>query len=230
MAETCVVCGKKLGFLTRKVWTADDRAVCIDDAIEAAGTTSFTSITKKVIGDLTGEEVVKHYKASKKEKEEEIKTWQTLPLTQVATKISGLNLSKNEYAYYADNDDLITWSETRTKTTRVNYGGFTSTIHIAKGFNYRMGSISTDFQKTEYKKEIISGYVLLTNKRIIIANSENMKAYTFGRLLRAIPYSDGTILCSNSGKQVFLTGFGDATQFNIFLDRLLTEDNVLPKK
>lgn len=153
-----------------------------------------------------------------------------MDLSQIATKVSGINLSKNEYGYYTYTDSLVTWFETRTKTTRVNYGGFTSTIHIAKGFNYRMGSIGTDFQKTEYKKEIISGYVLLTNKRIIVLNSENMKAYTFGRLLRAIPYSDGTILCSNSGKQVFLTGFNDATQFNIFLDRLLTEDNLLPKK
>ena len=140
-----------------------------------------------------------------------------------ATKLSELKLKKTEYAIYSP-DSQITWSESRSRTKRINYGGLTSSIHIAKGLNYRMGSIRTASQKEEYMKEIVTGALALTNKRIIVTNGTDAKSYPFTRLLRMVPYNDGVELISDSGKKVILSGFDDATRFNIYLDRLTSEE------
>lgn len=162
-----------------------------------------------------------------KEREElykkQVQKWQTEDLSKYATKLSELKLKKTEYAIYSP-DSQITWSESRSRTKRINYGGLTSSIHIAKGLNYRMGSIRTASQKEEYMKEIVTGALALTNKRIIVTNGVDAKSYPFTRLLRMVPYSDGVELISDSGKKVRLSGFDDATRFNIYLDRLTSED------
>ena len=162
------------------------------------------------------------------ERENLLSGYRTMNLASVAQKIPEVNLKKQEYAYYAYNDNDITWSEERTKTSRINYGGLTGSIHIAKGLNYRLGSIKTDIQHETYLKEIFRGALLLTNKRIILGNNDGVKAYPFTRLLRVVPYNDAVVLCSESGKKVILQGFTDAEPFEIILDRLLTEDDVLP--
>lgn len=164
------------------------------------------------------------------ERENLLNGYRTMDLASIAQKVPDVNLRKKEYAYYAYNDNDITWSEERTKTSRINYGGLTGSIHIAKGLNYRLGSIKTDIQHETYLKEIFRGALLLTNKRIILGNNDGVKAYPFTRLLRVIPYSDAVVLCSESGKKVILQGFTDAEPFEIILDRLLTEDDVLPNE
>lgn len=152
-----------------------------------------------------------------------IQKWQTEDLSKYATKLSELKLKKTEYAIYSP-DSQITWSESRSRTKRINYGGLTSSIHIAKGLNYRMGSIRTASQKEEYLKEIVTGALALTNKRIIVTNGTDAKSYPFTRLLRMVPYDDGVELIGDSGKKVILSGFNDATRFNIYLDRLTSEE------
>lgn len=159
---------------------------------------------------------------AEEERQKQIKIWETEDLSQYATKLSELKLKKTEYAIYSPGSQ-ITWSESRSRTKRINYGGLTSSIHIAKGLNYRMGSIRTASQKEEYMKEIVTGALALTNKRIIVTNGVDAKSYPFTRLLRMVPYNDGVELISDSGKKVILSGFDDATRFNIYLDRLTSE-------
>lgn len=167
-----------------------------------------------------------------KEREElykkQVQQWQTEDLALYATSVEDLKLKKTESAYYIGNDH-VTWSESRSKTKRVNYGGLTGSVHIAKGLNYRMGSIKTESRKEEYMKDIISGLPILTNKRIIIANANEAKSYPYTRLLKITPFSDGTELVSDSGKVVMLRGFSDATKFNIYLDRLSGGEDLSPK-
>lgn len=153
-----------------------------------------------------------------------IQKWKTEDLAPLAQKIEGIKLRKTEYCYYYTYDP-ITWSESRHRTKRINYHGLTSNIHIMKGLNYRLGSIGTNSISEEYSKPIITGNLFLTNRRIIIYGSGNVKAYPFTRLISAKPYADGVELFSDSGKKVTLYGFKDATQFNISLDRLTSEDN-----
>lgn len=169
-----------------------------------------------------------------KQHELQVQTWKTEDLSKRAAKLSdgaefGIALKKNEYCYLAI-PELINWKEERTKTQRVNYSGLTASVHIAKGFNYRMGSIKPETQKVNYLVTLFTGALFLTNKRIILLTRDSSKAYMLSRALRAVAYDDGTVLYSNSGKKVILDGFSNAEQFNIYLNRLLTEEDVLPKE
>lgn len=172
------------------------------------------------------EEAKQHEEERKKMLEEQrlkqIKWWETEDLSVHANKIDGLKLSKTEYCYYRSSEP-VNWKEDRVTTRRVNYGGLTTTIHIAKGINYRLGSINTGIHRNTRLTTIITGTLFLTNKRLIVANDNQLKTYTFRRLLKMEPYSDGTILYSSAGKRVVLDGFNDATKFNIYLDRLTSE-------
>lgn len=156
---------------------------------------------------------------AEEERQKQIKVWETEDLSQYATKLTEVKLKKTEYAIYAASEP-ITWSESRTRTKRINYGGLTSNVHIMKGLNYRAGSIRTQAQKEEYMQDVLTGALALTNRRIIVINGDKAKSYPFTRLLRIEPYHDGTELISDSGKKVILSGFKDATRFNIYLDRL----------
>lgn len=240
MGKCCFVCGKKLGLLSSKIKTIDHKYICAEDAIYYFGDASNKKNTfpylAKFLGKLSSSEIIneiQNYKKEETAKEEQyqkqLETYRTVPLPEFAQKLNGINLKKYEYGYYAYNHD-ITWYEERSRTKRINYSGPMGTIHIAKGLNYRLGSIKTDMEHETYLKEIIKGSLLLTNKRIILNSGDGIKAYPFTRLLKAVPYNDGVVLYSESGKKVILEGFDDATPFNIFLDRLLTEDNVLPAK
>lgn len=155
-------------------------------------------------------------------RQKQIRTWQTEDLSQYAAKISDLKLKKNEYSYFIS-DESITWSEERVHTRRINYGGLTGSIHIAKGLNYRLGSVRTDIQRDKVLEPVFSGILVLTNKRIIVTNGEQAKTYMFTRLLKLKPYTDGVALISNAGKKVVLSGFKDAMRFNIYLDRLTSD-------
>lgn len=156
-----------------------------------------------------------------KAKEQKIAEYQQIDLRARATKSDIVNLKPKEWIYYAEARP-VTWSETRSKTKRINYGGLTSNVHIMKGLNYRAGSVRTEIQHEDYIKQIFKGSPLLTNRRIILYNSSDgtAKAYPFTRLLKATAYTDGAILSSESGKQVMLTGFENPDEFNVILQRL----------
>lgn len=154
-------------------------------------------------------------------KEQKIAEYQQINLRARAIKNDIVNLKPKEWIYYAESQP-ITWSEIRSKTKRINYGGFTSSIHIMKGLNYRVGSIRTEVQHEDYIKQIFKGSPLLTNRRIILynANDGTAKAYPFTKMLKATAYTDGTVLSSEAGKQVILTGLENPDEFNVLLQRL----------
>lgn len=172
---------------------------------------------------------LKQEKQQAKEHQKQVELWQHEDLSKHAAKIDGLVLKNNEYCYLAI-AELINWKENRTKTKKINYGGLTGSFHIAKGINYRLGSINTDSQKINYIVTLFTGALFLTNKRIILVNRQGSKAFLLSGLLRAIPYSDGVALIRSSGKQVILDGFSDAEKFNIYLDRIVSGEDILPKK
>lgn len=237
MSKDCFICQKKIGFFEPCLKTSDHKYICIDDVknMYDLDNDKIPNGIKVRISSSDSKSLLKEYANSLKqrqqaqqERDEQIRAWQAMNLSQIARKVEGINLKPREYGYYAYNDN-IEWYEERQRTNKVRFAGPVANIHIAKGLNYRLGSINTDIQHEQYLKLIFNGALLLTNKRIILGNSEGVKAYPLSRLLRAIPYSDGVVLCSESGKKVILTGFDDATEFNILLDRILTEDDILPK-
>ena len=177
-------------------------------------------------------EQAKANEKAQQERQERLDQYAHDNLKSLASKVDFVNLKPKEYLYYANADHLARWIETRTRTSRVNYGGLTGNIKIMKGVHYRTGSIKTDVQHEDYQKVIFEGYPLLTNRRIILYNkdTETAKAYPFTRILKATAYADGTMLSSESGKNVVIDGFenDDADRFNVYLQRLMSGEDVLP--
>ncbi|WEV50506.1 hypothetical protein OZX69_05960 [Lactobacillus sp. ESL0731] len=158
-------------------------------------------------------------------RQRDIAIWQNEDLTQYACKVNGLILRKNEFCYLSVDENII-WSEDRVRSKRTNYSGPTATIHIAKGLNYRLGSISAKTEKYSEITPIFNGGLYLTNKRIFLVNNQGTKALVLSGIVSVTPYSDGTELFRQSGKRILLTGFSDAAKFNIYLQRILNDNLV----
>lgn len=178
---------------------------------------------KRVEKEKKAEELKIQQEKAEEARRHNIAIWQTEDLTQYACKVNGLILRKNEFCYLSVDED-ITWSEDRVRSRRTNYGGPTATIHIAKGLNYRLGSVSARTEKYSEVTPIFNGALYLTNKRIFLVNNEGTKTLVLSGIVSITPYSDGIELFRQSGKRILLTGFSDATKFNIYIQRILNDD------
>ncbi|MDY6295860.1 MAG: hypothetical protein SPL45_06120 [Schwartzia succinivorans] len=78
---------------------------------------------------------------------------------------------KGELLHYLDRAIL---KEMKTKTTRVTYGGVTTSIKITKSIRYRSGSLNVDTKKTNYLDEVANGLFYITNQRVgFISKNKN---------------------------------------------------------
>lgn len=57
-----------------------------------------------------------------------------------------------------------------------------------------------------------------------MVNNQGTKVLVLSGIVSINPYSDGTELFRQSGKRILLTGFSDATKFNIYLERILNDN------
>ncbi|MCO6527814.1 MAG: hypothetical protein J6565_03190 [Lactobacillus sp.] len=178
---------------------------------------------KRLEKEKKAEELRIQQQKAEEARQRNIVIWQNEDLTQYACKVNGLILRKNEFCYLSV-DENITWSEDRVRSRRINYGGPTATIHIAKGLNYRLGSVSARTEKYSEVTPIFNGALYLTNKRIFLVNNEGTKTLVLSGIVSITPYSDGIELFRQSGKRILLTGFSDAAKFNIYLQRILNDD------
>ncbi|RMC38154.1 hypothetical protein F5ESL0236_08350 [Lactobacillus sp. ESL0236] len=178
---------------------------------------------KRLEKEKKAEELRIQQQKAEEARQRNIVIWQNEDLTQYACKVNGLILRKNEFCYLSV-DENITWSEDRVRSRRINYGGPTATIHIAKGLNYRLGSVSARTEKYSEVTPIFNGALYLTNKRIFLVNNEGTKTLVLSGIVSITPYSDGVELFRQSGKRILLTGFSDAAKFNIYLQRILNDD------
>lgn len=164
--------------------------------------------------------------AEEQEQEEKrfslIRQYEKEDLTKRAALIDGINLKSNEFCYCAPKE-RVKWQEERTRTVRTNYSGLTSNIRIAKGLNYRMGSIKHSSNKVTEWNEVFVGIPFLTNKRIIFVNENGIKVINLSNIVGIKPFVDGAYLYRESGKVILLRDF-DATEFNVILNRILNKD------
>ena len=163
--------------------------------------------------------------AEKEQKEElnrMIRQLEKEDLSKRAALIDGVNLKSNEFCYYTPKQ-RVKWQEQKTRTVRTNYSGLSSNIRIAKGLNYRMGSIKHNSNKVTEWKDVFIGVPFLTNKRIIFVNENGMKVINLSNIVGIKAFSNGTHLYRESGKIILLRDF-DATEFNVILNRILNKD------
>lgn len=106
-------------------------------------------------------------------------------------------LQKSEQCHFFGNAKLF---ENRKVTTRVNYGGPTFRIKIAKGIYYRTGSYGVSRNTEDVMTLIDTGTLYITNKRILFTGSINNKTIKYNQIIDFTPYTDGIEIVKDSGK------------------------------
>ena len=131
-----------------------------------------------------------------------------------------INIQKSENLYFKAN---VNWQEQRRVTKRINYGGPTVRIKIAKGVYYRMGSISAKSVSEDVWQVIDSGNIYLTNKRLIFMGSRGNKTIRLNKILDITPFKNGVDIQKDTGKSPFLEFNTNVDIFSMMLVRLMSE-------
>jgi len=121
-----------------------------------------------------------------------------LPLPTIQTNI---NLQKNEVCYYHGN---CKWYEYRTTTKSVSYSGFSTSIKIAKGIRYNVGTYAPRKITQTQLQQIDNGNLFVTNKRIIFIGGHKNTNIRLSNVLSIKPYSDAVEVEKSSGKSPIL--------------------------
>lgn len=131
-----------------------------------------------------------------------------------------INIQKSESLYFQTH---VKWLEQRSVTKRINYGGPTARIKIAKGVYYRVGSVAVQRVSEDVWQTIDSGQIYLTNKRLIFMGSKGNKTIGLNKILDIKPFSNGVDIQKETGKSPFLEFRNNVDIFSMILVRLMDE-------
>lgn len=134
--------------------------------------------------------------------------------------IPSINIQKTELLHF---QTQIKWLEQRTITKRVNYGGPTARIKLAKGVYYRLGSITANRVTEDVWKIIDTGTLYLTNKRLIFMGLRGNKTIQINKILDFKPYTNGVDIQKETGKSPFMEFTLNVDIFSMLLARLMSE-------
>lgn len=161
--------------------------------------------------DSKKEELLERYKLYWKLENEE------LPVIK-----SDIIIQKSEKLHFRTN---VKWLEQRRITKRINYGGPTARIKIAKGLYYRIGSLSVQRATEDIWQTIDSGQLFLTNKRLIFMGSSGNKTIRLNSIIDFKPYTNGVDIQKETGKSPFLEFYDNVDLFALTLSRLMQSIN-----
>lgn len=134
--------------------------------------------------------------------------------------VSDINIQKSENLYFRTS---VKWLEQRSVTKRINYGGPTARIKIAKGVYYRMGSVGVQRVSEDVWQTIDSGQLYLTNKRLVFMGSKGNKTIQLNKILDIKPFKNGVDIQKETGKSPFLEFNHNVDIFSMILIRLMDE-------
>lgn len=131
-----------------------------------------------------------------------------------------ISLQRGEKCHFAGS---ASWHELRTKTVRVNYSGFSTSIRICKGVRYRAGTITPQRVTRDELTFIDDGTLYITNKRVIFDGQKKNSAIRYSALIGMQMYADGIALEKATGKSPHLMLDGDVEHAAVTLSTMLAE-------
>ena len=131
-----------------------------------------------------------------------------------------INLQRGEKCHFSTD---ATWFENRTVTKSVRYGGPAVSIKIMKGLYYRAGSFNVQRITQEEMRQISSGTLYITNKRIVFHGDPKNASIRFSSVISFVPYSDGIEIEKTSGRNPIFR-FSDGEYASVLLGALLARD------
>jgi hypothetical protein len=115
--------------------------------------------------------------------------------------------------------------ELRTVTKRVGYSGPTASIRIMKGVRWRVGSIGVSSVKEDVLKQLDSGCLYFTNKRLLFDGVKGSKSIPLKKVMNFSFYDDALTIARDTGKdQIFTFSSVDVDALTAILEGLLVVD------
>jgi hypothetical protein len=130
-----------------------------------------------------------------------------------------INLQKKEVCHFSG---AVGLSEMRTETQRINYGGPVVRIKIMKGLYYRAGSVRVERVTRDILRQVDSGVLYVTNKRVIFDGARKNTTIRLSSILSITPYADAVEIEKTSGRNPFFTT-SDAEWLTILLSSRLAQ-------
>jgi len=131
-----------------------------------------------------------------------------------------INLQSKEKCYFSTQAE---WHELRRVTQRVGYSGPTLRIKITKGLYWRAGNLGARTYSDDVLTHIDTGYLYLTNKRIIFKGVRKNTTIQLSKILDFIAYKDGVEIQKDSGKNPFLKFNQNIDVFSAILGRVIKD-------
>ncbi|WP_414054297.1 hypothetical protein ACMGE6_02245 [Macrococcus equi] len=142
------------------------------------------------------------------------------PLETIRSNFSLMNLQKNEFVYL--HEDYASWNETRIQTVRHSSGGGMS-FGIGYGIRLGSGSGRSYYSSKEVLKEIISGHLIITNKRIIIYSNRASKQILLNKIILMDLYKDALVIHKGTQHSVILKSNLSTVALYEFIMRIFNE-------
>jgi len=132
-----------------------------------------------------------------------------------------INLFKGERLYFTTE---VNWYEYRRVTQRIQYGGPTMRVKLAKGIYYRAGDLGVKRVTSDELKLIDTGTMYLTSKRVIFMGERGNKTIRLNHILALEPFTNGVMLQKDKGKSPFLEFSVGTDIFSLMIKRLMSEE------
>jgi len=131
-----------------------------------------------------------------------------------------INLQRGEKCHFSAS---ATWQQTRTVTKAIRYGGPTVRIRIMKGLYYRAGGYNIERITQEEMREVSSGTLYITSKRIVFHGEPKNASIRFSSVISYVPYSDAIEIEKTSGRNPIFR-VNDGEYASVLLGALLARD------
>jgi hypothetical protein len=131
-----------------------------------------------------------------------------------------LLLQKGEWCVHAVK---ATAHEERQRTVRVNYGGPSARVRIAKGLYYNAGSIATERISEAYYHSFGEGVLGATSKRLLWVSPAKSISIPLGKIVLFEPYTDGIKIIKDTGKPVLFVFKGVDQPSMVRISRTIEE-------
>lgn len=108
--------------------------------------------------------------------------------------------------------------EKRTITKLIRYSGPTGRVRIMKGLSWRYGAISVNRVTSEELRQIDSGTLYITNKRLLFNGAAKNLSVPFKKIVQFTVYKDSLQIEKESGRDQYFIGSDDIELIGAILE------------
>jgi tellurite resistance protein len=115
--------------------------------------------------------------------------------------------------------------EKRTITKRVNYAGPSGRIRIMRGLSFRYGSVSVSGVTSEEMRQIDTGSLHITNKRLLFNGAAKNLNIPYKKVIGFTMFSDGVLIEKDTGRDQYFAGTSDMELLGAIIDAAISKSH-----